>query len=200
MEWREVKFNPAYQVSEDGQIRSSYKSNKSKTGILRPGKTNVGYIQVILRDEEGYTKGFKVHRLIAEAFIDNPNNLPEVNHIDMDKTNNRVENLEWVSHRDNILKARENKIWAKFKPRVKKENPPVIKEIKEGMRGKKHSESAKQKQSKAKLGDNHPRFKGYYVYDGKEYGSCAELASAIGEYPMKVYRMYKKGLIQFRHV
>jgi hypothetical protein len=59
-----------------------------------------GYMFVGLSDGKKRTT-FSVHRLVALLFIDNPHNYPEVNHIDFDKTNNKIENLEWVSHSDN---------------------------------------------------------------------------------------------------
>lgn len=63
-----------------------------------------GYEYVTLRLNHK-KRSFRVHRLVAEAFVPNPNNLPEVNHIDGNKTNNKSTNLEWCSHRDNIEHA-----------------------------------------------------------------------------------------------
>jgi len=63
-----------------------------------------GYKQIqIMRKGKRYTR--YVHRLVAECFIPNPNNLPEINHINGDKSNNSVENLEWCNHKDNLLHA-----------------------------------------------------------------------------------------------
>ena len=63
---------------------------------MKPQKDHKGYLYV-----EIGRKKYKVHRLVAEYFIPNPNNLPQVNHIDCDKTNNNVKNLEWVTNREN---------------------------------------------------------------------------------------------------
>lgn len=68
---------------------------------LKPGKTKDGYRFVVLT-VDGESKTVKVHRLVAEAFIGNPNNLPEINHIDKNKENNCVSNLEWCNHAYNI--------------------------------------------------------------------------------------------------
>lgn len=84
---------PNYVVSNSGEI-FSLKRNKT----LKPYKTSKGYLQVRL--EGG--KAFHVHRLVAEAFIPNPDNLPQVNHINEDKTDNRVENLEWCNQSQNM--------------------------------------------------------------------------------------------------
>jgi hypothetical protein len=66
-----------------------------------------GYLKVFIPSKDGKKKSRAVHRLAAQAFIPNPDGLPVVNHMDGDKTNNAVSNLEWVSYRDNTLKALE---------------------------------------------------------------------------------------------
>jgi len=71
-----------------------------KTKILKPGATGTSYLLVTLC-KDGKKKPFWIHRLVAKAFIPNPQNLPEVNHIDEDKTNNVVSNLEWCSPKYN---------------------------------------------------------------------------------------------------
>ena len=89
-----------YVVFEDGRILNTH------TDRYIIGSTDVwGYNQVSLYTKtSGYTKvkSFKRHRLVAEAFLPNPNNLPTVNHKDENKLNNSVENLEWASHKKNI--------------------------------------------------------------------------------------------------
>lgn len=98
--------NLPYLVSDEGDVYS-IRSRK----MLKPIKTNCGYLQVRLWDNyKVYNKS--VHRCVAEAFIDNPSNKEQVNHKDGDKTNNRADNLEWVTrsenqlHRYNVLKKR----------------------------------------------------------------------------------------------
>ena len=86
MNFKVITGYPDYLISESGEI-FSLKSNRN----LKPYKTTKGYLQVRL--DSG--KAFHVHRLVAEAFIPNPDNLPQINHKNEDKTDNRVENLEW---------------------------------------------------------------------------------------------------------
>lgn len=93
-EWRDIEgYQGIYQVSNFGRVKS-LKFGKEK--ILRPRKTRNGYLRVNLCKNEKL-KGYYIHRLIATAFIPNPMNLPTVNHIDEDKTNNNVTNLEWMN-------------------------------------------------------------------------------------------------------
>ena len=85
-----------YEIYTDGKIWS-YKYKK----FLKPATTKNGYQIVQLSDNEGKAKMYYVHRLVAQAFIENPNNLPCVNHKDENKQNNSVENLEWCTHKYN---------------------------------------------------------------------------------------------------
>lgn len=82
--------------NHDGSF-SRFKSETIKTPVYTTDK----YLSVKLC-VDGINKTCGIHRLVAEAFISNPDNLPEVNHIDTDRTNNYVENLEWVTHQDNV--------------------------------------------------------------------------------------------------
>lgn len=88
-------YEGLYAITRDGNVWS-YKSKK----FLKP-KLASGYCQVVLC-KDGKRKTHYIHRLVAKAFIPNPNNLPEVNHKDECKTNNCVDNLEWMSRIDNI--------------------------------------------------------------------------------------------------
>ena len=87
---------PDYLVSDLGNILS-VKGDR----LLKPYKCSNGYLQVKLTSN-GCTKGELVHRLVAKAFIPNPNNLAQINHKDEDRTNNRVENLEWCDQSYNM--------------------------------------------------------------------------------------------------
>ena len=82
--------------SKDGKFRRRKKEN-----ILVPVSNTDGYLAVKLCTN-GTTKTICIHILVAMAFVDNPNNLPEVNHIDTNRKNNIASNLEWCSHIDNI--------------------------------------------------------------------------------------------------
>ena len=104
--WKEIAgYEGLYEVSDLGRVKS-LKYGKEK--ILKPLKHTCGYLQVNLF-KDGHGKAIYVHRIVAEAFIQNPNNLETVNHKDEDKTNNAVSNLEWMSKRDNDNYGTRNK-------------------------------------------------------------------------------------------
>ena len=102
--WRTVvikgEIYDNYKVSNLGRLIDLNYRGTGKNKLMKPSKNSRGYLHVHL-SKNGKRKMFKVHRLVAETFISNPDNLPEVNHKDEDKTNNSVENLEYCTHEYN---------------------------------------------------------------------------------------------------
>lgn len=95
--WKEIPGFPDYQVSNFGRVMSYRNQYGHGPRIIHGEKTKTGYIQVSLNKRR-----FKVHRLVALAFIPNPDGLPQINHKNEIKTDNRAENLEWCTAKYNI--------------------------------------------------------------------------------------------------
>jgi hypothetical protein len=94
--WKDIPdYEGLYQASNLGNIKSL-----KKNIILRQNGDNYGYMQVILYNGETRKTG-KAHRLVGKAFIENPENKPQINHKDGNKKNNHVSNLEWLTNREN---------------------------------------------------------------------------------------------------
>lgn len=106
--WKDINgYRGVYQVSNFGNIRSvdrldCNKRNRIAGRIIRPGEKGNGYLQVSLVNAEGVRKNHYVHRLVMETFIGKCPDNCEVNHIDEDKKNNNLSNLEYVTHKTNI--------------------------------------------------------------------------------------------------
>lgn len=152
--WKDIKgYEGLYMVSSFGNVKSL---NYRRSGIaknLKLKNTTNGYKAVILA-KEGKHKDRMVHRLVAEAFIPNPKNLPQVNHKDEDKHNNRVENLEWCT-------AKYNSNYGTGKERMAK-----------SLTGKKHTDEHRKARSEwmtsLRVGEKHPMF-------GKEHSKEARM-------------------------
>ena len=111
--WKDIEgFEGLYQVSNLGRVRSLDRiAKRQRNGqsydipvngkILGQRPIKKGYLRVALSKGYKQMSYLQVHRLVAVAFIPNPDNLPQVNHIDEDKTNNRVDNLEWCNNKYN---------------------------------------------------------------------------------------------------
>lgn len=106
--WKDIEgYNGVYQVSDYGNVRSTdhydcNKRNRIAGRTLKPGRKNNGYLQVTLSDNFGEVKRYYVHRLVMNAFVGKCPEGYEVNHIDEDKENNALCNLEYVSHKENV--------------------------------------------------------------------------------------------------
>ena len=99
--WIDIRgYEGKYQISNLGQVKSLKNKIILKNAIISKRKGKDGYKVVNLQG-----KIFYIHRLVANAFIPNKNNLPQVNHIDGNKLNNRIDNLEWVTASQNIKHA-----------------------------------------------------------------------------------------------
>lgn len=107
--WKTIERKPNYEVNKVGQIR-----NKKTGRILKNSIRKDGYCQVMLGRK---TIPEYIHRLVAEVFIPNPKNLPQVDHINGIKSDNRVENLRWVDATENYMAyGYKNRIRNKWKP------------------------------------------------------------------------------------
>ncbi len=97
-EWRDIAgFEGAYQISNMGRVKSLRRQTHKSVAILNPGQIKRGYLFVMLY-ANGIRQQMLVHRLVAQEFIPNPNNLPFVNHKDENSQNNCAENLEWCDY------------------------------------------------------------------------------------------------------
>lgn len=100
--WKPIAgYEGLYEVSDSGLVRSLCAGRWKTTMLRKPVPDKDGYLTVILK-KDGKCVNHKIHRLVAEAFLPNKNNLPVVNHKDENKQNNTVSNLEWCTHQYNL--------------------------------------------------------------------------------------------------
>lgn len=142
-EWRDIEgYEGIYQVSNEGRVKSleRYVGGNGRNQCLKLIKEKIlngilnayGYPTVTLHDENGQQKAFRVHRLVAKAFIPNPDNKPYIDHINTVRNDNRVENLRWCTQKENC------------------NNPITYRKILKHVKSKKHREVAS-KANKGKI-------------------------------------------------
>lgn len=182
--WKEYPLNSWYLISNQGRVwsnRSRLRAKYKPFGLLTLAQEPAGYIatSLLFTDGEYIMRRIRVHRLVAQTFKENPDNLSDVNHIDGDKTNNNDLNLEWVTHSDNIIKSYETG------QRV------AISGVDHWLTGKKVKLETRLKQSEAKKGTRHPKFKGHYIINGQVFESANQAAIALNTSAMQVIRNTK---------
>ena len=157
---------PNYLVTSHGRVLSLNYNRENKIRELKQRKNYKSKYCYVTLYKNGKATVIYVHRLVAQAFIPNPDNKPEVNHIDENKTNNQVSNLEWVTHKENINHGTRNERASKVLSdgRLKGENHPnygkklgthseeTKRKMSESHKGRKHSEETKAKISKSNKG------------------------------------------------
>ena len=102
MKWKSIDFAPSYEVSDTGRVRNTNFNRSGAAKEMSYFTAHNGYKMVGIM-VNGRQKSFGVHRLVAQSFIQNPERLPFVNHLNGNKTDNRAENLEWITNKDNQL-------------------------------------------------------------------------------------------------
>lgn len=158
--WKDIEgYEEMYQVSNLGRVKGLERTIIRKDGkpltieeqILKPSLDSRGYYFVSLTKNK-QPKNYRIHRLIAEAFIPNPDNKPEIDHINTVPTDNRIENLRWVTHKENM------------------NNQTTISKMSNSQQGKHLTQETKEKISKSlkdnpskpwlgKFGNEHPNSK-----------------------------------------
>lgn len=172
MNWKIIDDFTDYKVNEKGEVYS-IKTNK----ILKQYKKK-NYLGVCLY-KDNKRKFRLVHRLVANAFIDNPYNLPQINHKDENTMNNNVSNLEWCT-------AKYNSNYGTHKDKIRKrmlENNPF--------KGKKHTEKSKEKMRLAKIGKESKR-KREVIIKGIKYDSITNAMKQLNVGTKKIYQLLKE--------
>ena len=137
--WKSIKsYEGLYEISSLGRVKSLNYRGTGKKKILKNIECSNGYLMVNLT-KNGKQKQFKVHRLVAEAFIPNPEDKPCIDHINTIRTDNRVSNLRWVTQKENCNNELSKK---KYSENHRKWN----------------SEESKKKMSESKKGEKHPMY------------------------------------------
>lgn len=182
--WNDIQgYEGLYQVSNFGRVKSLPKKHDISMGkgyyitkerILQPGEDKDGYLQVGLRKNKK-TKMRKIHRLVAETFIPNLNNLPQVNHKDENKQNNDVINLEWCnnSYNQNYGTCGQKKS--------------------ESMKGFRHTEETKRKMSEARRGEKNYFYGKHHTEESKNKLSKANKGRKTSEETKKKLSEVTKG-------
>ena len=143
--WKKIEGFETYSVSTMGNVRNDITGR-----VLRPvcNRKSGNYRMVVLHSN-GKQHMFLVHRLVALAFIPNPNNLPTVNHKDENPSNNSVDNLEWMSRKDNNNYGTRNQRLSESK-KGKSFSEEHKKKMSESLKGRTFSEETKNKMSEAR--------------------------------------------------
>ncbi|QDA60261.1 HNH endonuclease [Hymenobacter jejuensis] len=177
--FHQIENAPTAYVSSCGRVYSSIADR-----LLSAKPCRIGYIRVaILFEGVKRRKLCSMHRLVALRFIANPDNKPDVNHIDGNKANNSIENLEWVTKSENTRHA-----FATGLMNVKR-GPE------HHLYGKSHNvgEETRAKMSAQKMGEKHPKFSGWYQVPAGTFPSTRAAAEAMGTYEKRIQRWCKGG-------
>jgi len=107
-EWKKIPNCSKYEASTLGRLKTFNWRGTGKEAIIKPAKDKKGYLRTVLISDNKVKKTIKVHRIIAQTFIENPKGKPQVNHKNGVKDDNRVCNLEWMTNKENHHHAKIN--------------------------------------------------------------------------------------------
>ena len=186
--WKDIEgYNGTYKISNYGEIQSllpgKYRGGQKYGNILKPILQSTGYLAISLR-KDNKTKNYLIHRLVAIAFIPNPENKKYINHINATKSDNSVHNLEWCTRKENIQHS--------IRLGLRKTPWNINKGIKPWNTGKLLSQEHKDKISESKKGhvSGHSR-KVIDMENGKVYDSVRKAYKFSGYGISKFTKMLK---------
>lgn len=196
--WKDIiGYEGKYQVSNLGNVRSlNYLNQKGFVKILKQSKHNKNsagiYYKMVTLCSNGKEQMKSVHRLVAEAFIENPENLPFINHKDENPSNNHISNLEWCTNKYNCnYGTKKERLSKKLKGKFIGENNPMYgkhhteetkKEMSETRKGKKFTEEHKKKISEAQKGKkNHNSKKVRCIETGQIFDCISDANEYMGK-------------------
>ena len=163
--WKPIRdYEGLYEVSNLGRIKRLGNDKNRKEKILKPYKNKLGYLRVTL-SKDNKVKYMFIHRLVAIAFIPNPENKPCIDHINAIPSDNRVENLRWATYKENM----NNEL---TKEKLSGENSNNY--------GKPRSEEVKKKISESQKGGKNPKARGVFCYElNKSWNTSAEASREL---------------------
>ena len=167
-----------YRIYPNGRVWSIRKKR-----FLFGSVTDIGYMKYFITfDNTNFSRWRGAHQIVYETFIGPIQSGYEIGHIDNNKLNNNVSNLEMITHKKNVQNSYDT----------------LSRKIYSGAEhwnyGKELSNETKALMSAKKIGVNHPKFKGYYVIDGIKYESAYIAAQALNTYPKKIYNWCKNNI------
>lgn len=167
----ECLFDSDYQIGDNGSVKSIPRTKLGRSDTMKGATRLDGYRMYYFK-----TKWYYAHRLVAQHFCPNPHNYNEVNHIDGNKANNHYTNLEWCTKSQNQ------------RHRIDVLGQKHLSGKDHWNYGKEVTKEAKQLMSEAKTGINHPKFKGYYCFNGVKYTSSSALSLVTGRSHRSIIR------------
>lgn len=174
--WEVVEGFPNYSVSNLGRVR-----NDTTNRIVNGSSDGGGYIRVKIKNEKGESVNVGIHRMVAKAFVPNPQNKSEVDHIDADKSNNVASNLKWCTRKENMRNPITKERHAEQLRKINSDQEVLLKRknsIRNSEKLKVYNNSEEHKELMKKLAKKNSHKVEYFIKESKILGSYESICAA----------------------